>query len=239
MTSIFKKKFVLGLSTLVILVTISVTLILSYYFYNEPLNSKLSMIYGGALVASFFMLIQFLLSYSDYHNNEKLQRYGVKGLLSKRDDKQYYLNLIKDAKLELNLLFHTGKRFCEDFCGQGGDDGFLIDQITKNKNLKVRVLLQKRETLKENDQLKFDVALKFIDAMKKEFPSRFEVGYYDNSPSHNIFASENDVIVGPYFEHVDGKYTHSMHFKRNAGYVMEYMEFFNCEWDRVNNTASS
>jgi hypothetical protein len=239
MGSFFKKKFTLSLSVLIILVVFLMTFILIYNFYNEPLDSKLSMIYGGAVVASFFMLIQLILSSLDYYNNEKLQRYGVKGLLNKRDDKKYYLKLIIDAKLELNLLFHTGKRFFEDFCGQGGDDGFLIEQITKNKNLKVRVLLQNRNTLKESDQLKFDVALDFINVMKEKFPSGFEVRYYDGSPSHNIFASENDVIVGPYFEHVDGKYTHSMHFKRNAGYVMEYMEFFNREWNRVNNTTSS
>lgn len=235
----FRKSINITLSTIVLLIVLIATIVLGYFYFFENQSTKLEAILGGSLVATIFMLIQLILTWKDFNNNELLSRFGLRNILSKRDDKAYYSNLIKSTKKEFNLFFHTGNRFCEDFCGTGGDDDLLINQLRKNKRLKVQLLVQDKDLLSASDQNKFELADEAFSRMKSEFPDRFEVKYYRFTPCHNIFATENDVIVGPYFEHIKGKYTHSVHFKRNASYVDEYMEYFKDEWQKANNNATT
>lgn len=232
----FKAKFKVPLSIILLIVLSLISAFLVYKYANSELDAKWAPFVGGAAVSSLAALFQYLVSFVDYRNNEKLKDSGVIKFLPSRGDKAYYQNLIKNSTSELKLLFHTSKRFCEDFCSNGTGDNLLIEALNTKPNLKVKLLILSKQLLPEDEYAGYEIAQKILKQMQDKFGTRFQVKYYVHAPAHNIFLSDNDAVIGPYFEHAKSKYSHSIHFKSNAGFVTEYKEYFDKDWDLANGT---
>ncbi|WP_448250278.1 hypothetical protein [Thalassotalea agariperforans] len=232
----FKTKFKIPLSIILLLSLVIISIWLVYSYANSDIETKWAPFIGGAAVSSIAALFQYLISFIDYRNNEKLKDSGVVKFLASRGDKSYYQNLIKNSTIELKLLFHTSKRFCEDFCASGKGDNLLIEIMNAKPKLTVKMLILSRGLLHDDDKTSYEIAQKILNQMKSKFGDRFQIKYYNHIPAHNIFLSDNDAVLGPYFEHAKSKYSHSIHFKSNANFVTEYKEYFDKEWDLANDT---
>jgi len=232
----FKTKLKIPLSIILLSILVLISIYLVYLYSESEVDTKWAPFIGGAAISSIAALFQYLVSFIDYRNNEKLKDSGVIKFLSSRGDKNYYQNLIKNSTSELKLLFHTSKRFCEDFCSNGTGDDLLIEALNTKPNLKVKLLILSKQLLPEDEYAGYEIAQKILKQMQVQFGDRIQVKYYDHAPSHNIFLSDNDAVIGPYFAHAKSKYSHSIHFKSNANFVTEYKEYFDKEWDLANGT---
>lgn len=224
-----------SLVNLCLAILIFFTCVLSYFYWKGGLSDKWSAVVGGAVVASFTAIFQYIISYLDYRNNERLAISGVVNFLTSRDDKSYYSNLIENADVELQCLFYTSKRFCEDFCTEGGGDGLLIDKLNSKPELKVKIIIQEKASLPTSQHLNFDIASGKLQFMMEKFPGRFQVKTYKHIPTHNLFMTDKDAVIGPYFYNKNGKYSHSIHFRSDASYVKDFKTYFNEEWADANN----
>jgi len=232
----FKTKLKVPLSIILLTILVLISTYLVYLYSESELDAKWAPFIGGAAVSSIAALFQYLISFIDYRNNEKLKDSGVIKFLSSRGDKSYYQNLIKNSTSELKLLFHTSKRFCEDFCSDGTGDNLLIETLNTKPNLHVKLLILSKKLLPKDEHAGYEIAQKILKKMQGKFGVRFQVKYYSHAPSHNIFLSDNDAVIGPYFDHAKSKYSHSIHFKSNAGFVTEYKEYFDKDWNLANDT---
>jgi hypothetical protein len=230
-----KIKINVSLAKIVLVILIVTSLALLIFYWKGTISEKWAPVIGGAAIASFTALFQYLISYLDYKNNERLSVSGVVNFLTSRDDKEYYANLISNSRKELNCLFFTSKRFCEDFCTPAGNDNLLITQLETQPTLRVRMLVQKKENLPADLHNNYDIANNLLLKMIDKFPERFQVKTYTHVPTHNIFTTEKDAIVGPYFHSKSGKYNHSIHFNSNADYMADYMAYFEKEWTDASN----
>lgn len=230
----FSKKIIIPVSKIVLWIYILVAFVLGLlYFFSSLLPQKLEPLIGGGLVSIIAVLAQFLMSYSDYKNNEKLKKHRIIELLERRDDKKYYKKLIKSANKKLDLLFYTGKRFSEDFCQKVAEDDEIISCL--RRGVKIRLLLSSENMLNDNDKNDLRSAIENFKKIRSEFPNQFDIKLYNHIHCHNIFSSELDTIVGPYFYNKRSKYSHSIHFATNAPYVADYLEYFESEWASAQN----
>jgi hypothetical protein len=222
-------------ASIILLVSLAiVSSVLVYLYIFTTFAPKWGALIGGAAISSIAALFQYLVSFFDYRNNEKPKNSGVIEFLSSRGDKKYYQKIVKNSRTELNLLFHTSKRFCEDFCSDGQGDDLLIDMLNTKPKLNVKLLILSKSLLPQSEHAGYDIASVILSKMQQKFGDRFQVKYYNHAPTHNIFISDNDTIIGPYFEGVKSKYSHSIHFKSNADFITEYKEYFDVEWDISN-----
>ena len=213
---------------LILLILLCVALFFVFSFAH--LSDKWTAIWGGGVVAAITALFQYIISYLDYRNNERLAIAKVKNFLTSRDNKDYYTKLVKDAEVKVDCLFFTAKRFCDDFCTEGGNDNLLIKRLIENPNIKVRLMVQDRCMLPTDLQRDFDSINEKLNELSQRFGERFSVKTYSHIPAHNIFITDKDAIIGPYFNNKRSKYSHSIHFEESANYIKDYKDYFEQEW---------
>ncbi|AIY63942.1 hypothetical protein [Pseudoalteromonas piratica] len=229
----YKKHLNVSISVIVLGLLVLGTSVLIFLYHKEVFDEKWAPIVGGMAISSLVSLIQFLINFKNYRNNEKLEDSGVREFLSTRGDRDYYSKLINKANTQFDLLFHTSKRFFEDFCEEQGEDNLLIKLLDKNPNLVVRMLLTHRDYLEERDHLSYDISSKAISRLRKKYGDRFQVRFYCHEPNHNLFITDTDAVIGPYFKNEKGKYLPSIHFRSNASFVAPYKKYFNTEWENA------
>ncbi|MBW3834625.1 hypothetical protein [Aeromonas hydrophila] len=225
-----KKKVTISLSKIILCIYILMALLLAtLYSFDIITSAKWAPLVGGGLVSIVALLVQFITDYLDYVRNEKIINSGLVGVLERRDDKDFYRKIIKNSKAELKFIFHTGKRFTEDFCqAESGDNEFIL-ALTRGVN--VKLLLPEADSIKNEDEKQNLISSldRFIE-IKRKFEDNFEIRLYNHEPHHSIFASDTDVIVGPYFEKRKSKYSQSLHFKTGAAFTLDYIQYFDEEW---------
>jgi hypothetical protein len=233
---IFNQKLKIPFSLIILIGFAGLSITLLWYYSKADIDIRWAPLVGGALVASISSLVHFGISFIDFRNNEKLNDSGVKKFLTRRDDKNYYKTLIESASKELSLLFYTSKRFCEDFCTDGDGDNLLIKCLNNNSELKVRLLVLSKNLIDECDKGNYTIAETSLKKMTDKFGERFEYRFYDHIPTHNIFMSDVDAVIGPYFYNKNSKYSHSIHFRADARYVQDYKTYFDAEWENAKST---
>ncbi|MCH7377877.1 hypothetical protein MM182_21315 [Aeromonas sp. MR19] len=225
-----KKKITISLSKVILWTYISMAILLvALYSFDIITSTKWAPLVGGGLVSVVALLVQFTTDYLDYVRNEKIINSGLIGVLERRDDKDFYRNIIKNSKAELKFLFHTGKRFSEDFCqAESGDNEFIL-ALTRGVN--VKLLLPRVDSItSEKEKQNLTLALERFVEIKDNFKENFEIRLYNHEPHHSIFASDTDIIVGPYFEKRKSKYSQSLHFRTGAAFTLDYIQYFDEEW---------
>lgn len=227
------RKVNISLSLIVLISLLSITTILLILYAMEVFDQKWAPIVGGMAISSLVSLVQFLIGYKNYRNNEKLEDCGVLEFLSTRGDKKYYSRLINKADAKFDLIFHTSKRFFEDFCEEEAEDNFLIKKLDGNQKLTVRMLLTHRDFLEPEEQPSYDISKRAIKRLTDKYNQRFQVKFYEHEPNHNLFITDKDAVIGPYFKNERGKYLPSIHFRSNASFVAPYKKFFDTEWENA------
>jgi hypothetical protein len=231
--NIYRTNIRVSLSTVVFVVLTTTTVVLLYLYAYDKVAQKWAPIVGGMAISVLVSLIQFAINFKSYRNSEKLEDVGIKEFLKTRGDKNYYSKLIENANKEFHLIFHTSKRFFEDFCQDEPGDNLLVKKLDSNVDLTVKILLLHQSLLACDDQPSFDISLREIQRLAQKYHNRFEVRYYMHEPNHNLFLTDNDAIIGPYFTNAKGKYLPSIHFKANASFVAPYRDYFAREWDNA------
>ena len=228
--NIYRTNINISLAKLITGSLLIVTAFLLYFYANGKVSEKWAPIIGGMAVSSLVSLIQFLINYKNYRSSEKLEDCGVKEFLETRGDKNYYSKLINNSNKELRLIFNTSKRFFEDFCQEEQGDNLLTTKLDKNPELKVRMLLTDFDFLSEDDRASFGISKTEIARLSLKYQNRFQVRFYTHVPNHNIFLTDKDAVIGPYFENLKGKYLPSIHLSSNATFVEPYITYFENEW---------
>ena len=98
------------------------------------------------------------------------------------------------------------------------------------------MLLLDEGYLSDEDKAAFEISKNEILRLTKKYPKRFFVRFYKHTPNHNLFLTEKDAVIGPYFENTKGKYLPSIHFRSNAEFVQPYKDYFDKEWEDAQNT---
>lgn len=227
------QKVKVSLSLIVLILLFLTTAILLVLYAKEVFEQKWAPIVGGMAISSLVSLVQYLISYKNYRNNEKLEDSGVLEFLSTRGDRRYYSQLINKADAQFDLLFHTSKRFFEDFCEEQPEDNLLIKKLDNNPKLIVRMLLTHRDYLESEEQPSYDISERAIKRLTDKYSERFQVKFYKHEPNHNLFITDKDAVIGPYFKNERGKYLPSIHFRSNASFVAPYKKFFDTEWNNA------
>ncbi|MBH0089523.1 hypothetical protein [Pseudoalteromonas sp. NSLLW218] len=227
------QKVKISLSLIVLILLFLTTAILLVLYAKEVFEQKWAPIVGGMAISSLVSLVQYLISYKNYRNNEKLEDSGVLEFLSTRGDRRYYSQLINKADAQFDLLFHTSKRFFEDFCEEQPEDNLLIKKLDNNPKLIVRMLLTHRDYLESEEQPSYDISERAIKRLTDKYSERFQVKFYKHEPNHNLFITDKDAVIGPYFKNERGKYLPSIHFRSNASFVAPYKKFFDTEWNNA------
>jgi len=228
--NIYRTKIKISLAQLILGLLIITTAFLIYFYTNGKMSEKWAPIIGGMAVSSLVSLIQFGINYKNYRNSEKLQDCGVKEFLNTRGDKDYYSKLIRNSNKDLRLIFNTSKRFFEDFCQEEDGDNLLTTKLDSNPDMSVKMLLTDIDYLSDDDKTSFDISQNEIARLTEKYQERFQVRFYRHVPNHNIFLTDSDAVIGPYFEQRKGKYLPSIHFNSNANFVAPYITYFENEW---------
>lgn len=235
--STFKKKIVIPfphlivcgcLALIAIFVYLSSTLISKKFFDPEgPFFLFIVGLVPGLVVA----LGQFILSWSDFKANEKISAMKIKQILSRRDNEVYYRELLAKARASVDLLGVTAHRFIADFADAGSNNAQkkIFIQVLE-RGVKVRFLLPSRQNLLNiEDQEKFDVVVKRLDALSKNYEN-FLLEYFDHLPVASIFRVDEDIIVGPVFSNEKSRNTPAIHTVTESEIGQCYLAYFDHEW---------
>ena len=107
---IFEKSFRITASVIIIIVLSLATLFLGVIYWkteNNPWSSILGSLIAGLIVA----IIQFLIAWQDYKENEKLKKLKLIEILYNRDNRSWYANYITEATKRIDIMGVTAVRF--------------------------------------------------------------------------------------------------------------------------------
>lgn len=228
--NVFKEKVNVSVSTLVLIALVISTLALSWLYFSNTKDLKLSNLLGGALVACFFWFVQFLLQFNDYRNNEKLSRLKIKDILDRRAGKEQYEEIINAAEKKLDILLRTGSHFLEDFCSDHSGFDVLTKKLQCSSEFYVRILLYKPKEDSEGYQEYKRNENGFVSLAQK-FEHQVEIRVYIDPPAHSVLSTDSDVLVGPYFRDSKSRHTPTIRFHPNAKYTECYLSYFESVWD--------
>lgn len=225
------KKLTIRWSTVTLFLYLTVCVILAYFTFFGDTSEKVQNITGGAFVTMIAVTIQFLVSWETQRNNEFLKRNGVINFLDRRDDKSYYKKLVDESDEKINMMFYTARRFVEDFCSNVEGDNSLISALARG--VEVKLLIASKEQVDKSEVNDLERTIEKLKEIKGRWNYPISVRTYNATPSHNIFSTENETIVGPYFHPAGRRYNHSIHFYTRAKFVKGYLIYFNDVWERA------
>jgi hypothetical protein len=225
------KRFNINIAIL-IFITVIVT-IASIWFINTN-NEKLYSILGGLATGLAVAVIQFIMTWIDRVQIDKLNKLELIEIMYNRDDRDTYEEYIKNAHTEISVMGVTARRFFEDFadCDANAHQNAKVLLQRMGNNVRVRVLLPNIEYLNENKRLDFLKVRQHVENIKNQFPTyHLEVRYFNHTPSHSIFIIDDTCIVGPIFPKVESKYTQALYLKNSSPYAKNYQDYFEDEWE--------
>ncbi|MFJ3059025.1 hypothetical protein [Herbaspirillum sp. NPDC087042] len=236
--SIYKRVLPVSLPVLILCGTgllVAVFLYLSISMTEKTLFSKEGPIWvfaAGMVPGLVVGLMQFILSWAEFSKISKFQKMKVKGILSTRDQEDYYRELIKGAKKDIQVLGVTASRFVSDFADSGSsrdDKKVLIAAL--QRGVSVRILVPAQAHLQGNDQsVGFPLAESFFTPLKDQYPNSFQVRYFDNAPIASVVRVDDDVVMGPVFTNQKSKHTPAVHAAYDSPLSESYMGHFDDMW---------
>lgn len=149
---IFEKSFRITASVIIIIVLSLATLFLGVIYWkteNNPWSSILGSLIAGLIVA----IIQFLIAWQDYKENEKLKKLKLIEILYNRDNRSWYANYITEATKRIDIMGVTAVRFFDHFVNTDinapKEAKVIIDALQSGVN--VRLLLPAEKYLPTAD----------------------------------------------------------------------------------------
>lgn len=200
---------------------------------NEP-NGKIASISGSLAAGLFVAIIQFIISWRDYKQTEKLSELKLIEILYRRNDSEFYAKYMKEATKEIKIMGVTATRFFNDFADNtpNADDKAKTLFSILDKGVNVKMLLPQKKYLDSNKQSDLAIVIKKVQSIKGVHRN-LELRFFDHIPSHSIFSVDDTCIVGPVFPLLESKNTPALHLRNNSPIAKEYIKYFDEEWEKA------
>lgn len=231
---IFEKSFRITASAIIFIVLSLATIFLIVIYWkteNNPWSSILGSLIAGLIVA----IIQFLIAWQDYKENEKLKKLKLIEILYNRNERSWYANYIAEANNQIDVMGVTAVRLFDHFASTDNNapetDKVLIRVL--EKGIVVRLLLPDEDHLPNNEKKQdANKVRKKHQDLVKQFPN-LEMRYFKHIPAHSIFRVDDECIVGPVFPELESKYTPGLRLKNKSPLASKYIEYFEKEWNNA------
>jgi hypothetical protein len=220
---------------LLLLVFLMLFIGLTWYHFalDSTLHPQLSSFMGGLAAAFFVAFVQFGLQIFDQIKLSKFRKHGVLDFLEDRSDREFYRNLIKTATggSTIQVLGVTSNRMLSDFADYSEKRSQDLIRALDNDVI-VNILIPKCKYLNPSQLSDFTTkTLVLAEAVKAKYPDKFFIKYFNNRPSHSMFACGAKCIIGPIFEDKSSKDTPAIVFDRNGSFVDSYNQNFRKLWE--------
>jgi hypothetical protein len=227
----FHRSFKINISILIFIG--SIVVIATVWFINTN-NEKLYSILGGLATGLIIAVIQFIITWFDHAQIEKLKKLELKEIMYNRDDRNIYEKYIEEAQTEISVMGVTAKRFFDDFadCDSNATQNAKVLLHKMGDGLKVRVLVPNMVYLNDNKKTDFEKVKQHVKTIKEKFPTyHLEIRYFEHLSSHSIFIIDDTCIVGPVFPKVESKYTPALYLGNSSPFAKHYLDYFDDEWE--------
>jgi len=208
-----------------------VIFILAWLSLSGCIDKEWLSIVSGLLTGFVVAFIQLCLSWRELQKMDKYDALKIKNILPRRNDKEYYRNMISKAERKIRISGVTAQRFLNDFANledtpSGGKD--LLCAL--GKGVEVRILVASENALSSaDDKNKARIAESHLQKLSAKF-EEFKYAYYEHEPTHSILTIDEESIVGPIFPGLSSEHTPAIHLKNNSKYAEHYLTYFKNEW---------
>ena len=199
---------------------------------NDP-GSNWGAIFGSLIAGLLVAIIQFLISWQEYKETEKLKELKLVEVLYNRRTKEQYCEYIKSTTRKLDVMGSTAVRLFRDFADttKGAPENSRVLLLAMDRGVKVRILLPRDEFLL-NDEKRQDA--KEVKSRRNEINhENLEIRYFKHKAAHSIFRSDDTCIIGPIFPEIESRNTPALHVMSSSPMAINYLEYFDSEWDQA------
>ena len=233
--NVFNKSIKLSLCTIVltILVVVIIVSILIYFIIDNP-SSKWGALFGSLVAGFVVALIQFLISWQEYRETEKLKKLKLIEVMYNRTSRKQYGDFIRSANRKLDVMGVTAVRFFNDFAdtSNGAPENATVLMQALDRGVQVRVILASDDYIpdtKKSDHRK--VKEKYSELSKRY--QNIKVRYYNHTASHSIFRFDDTCIIGPVFPNLESRNTPALHVMTSSPMAINYLDYFETEWNNA------
>ena len=231
--NVYLQRAIIKLPTIIFWILIILLVVIGIWYYKGNDGTKLTALAGGLITSLIAIIIQFVIEWRERNRLEQLESMEIFRVLPNRDDKrEYYYQLLKNANDQIDFMGVTSHSFLHDFADSldsGGRSSVLRKAL--NDEVKVRILVTRREALESNKQSKFDEAEKTLKQLKEIYKDKIDIFYLDKVPSYSLVRVDNECIVGTIIPNVNSSETSAIHASVNSPFLKCYLKDFdsNCE----------
>lgn len=231
---IFSMNFKVSMSIIVFVILV-ILLLIAIFLYdkkNDP-SSNLGAILGSLIAGILVAIIQFLISWQDFKETEKLKELKLVEVLYNRRTKEQYGAFIKNATRNIDVMGSTAVRLFRDFADttKGAPETSTVLLSALDKGVRVRILLPEENCL-PNEEKRQDA--KEVKAKKKEICNRnLQIKYFDHEAAHSIFRIDDTCIIGPIFPNIESRNTPALHVMSSSPMAIDYLAYFESEWEQA------
>jgi len=238
--NIFSSSWALPKAKTILLCMLGITIItaIGYFkqdaFFNqkEPLAALLGPLFGAFFIGLLLMTVQFLFSWQENIEREKLSLLGLKNVLGDKRDPVYYGALIEKAEKRIYIIGKTASHFLEDFANEHGsrkESRNFLEAL--GRGVEVKILLPLASHLPESSRANADATKNRFTQLVKQY-GNLKYRYFDHPAYHSVFVADDNVIIGPYFPDLPSMDTPTLHLTSRANLPQKYLEYFEQEWNR-------
>lgn len=234
---VFEQKFKIRVSKLILIALICLLIIavIIYFLINDP-GTMWGAIFGSMIAGIIVAIIQYCIAWQDYNQTEKLKELKLVEVLYNRRTKEQYGEYIKSATRTLDVMGSTAVRLFRDFADttKGAPENSRVLLLAMDRGVKVRILLPSEEFL-PNDEKRQDA--KEVKYMRNEINhENLEIRYFEHKAAHSIFRIDDTCIIGPIFPDIESRNTPALHVMSSSPMAINYLDYFDSEWNRANET---
>lgn len=231
---IFGKKISFSMSKIILIVlcVLLIALIVVYRLIDNSGNLW-GAVFGSLIAGILVAIIQFLISWQEYQETEKLKELKLLEVLYDRSTKEKYREYIKSATRNLDVMGSTAVRLFRDFADttKGASENSRVLLLALNRGVRVRILLPSEEFL-PNDRKRQDA--KEVKARKNEINhENLKIRYFEHKAAHSIFRIDDTCIIGPIFPDIESRNTPALHVMSSSPMAINYLDYFNSEWNQA------
>ena len=201
-----------------------------YWRENNP-GSNWGAIFGSLIAGLFVAIIQFLISWQEYQETEKLKELKLVEVLYNRRTKEQYCEFINGATRNLDVMGSTAVRLFRDFADttRGAPENSRVLLLAMDRGVKVRILLPSENFL-PNEEKRQDA--REVKARRNEINhENLEIRYFEHKAAHSIFRIDDTCIIGPIFPEIESRNTPALHVMSSSPMAINYLDYFESEWN--------
>lgn len=202
-------------------------------FVSTLLISIGTSIVAGVIVTFIDVLSKSFQDYMFVDINNIIDKAGISKIFFKRDLDEYD-ELIKGLSDSIDISGYSLRSFYQSY----GD--ILIEKVSKNKKIKIRMLLVDPSTIFSQDMEELengvpgDIYRSSINTMYQKFKGHtgIQIRTIKHSMGHMTYRIDDVMYVGPFFHEKSSKSTHTIKLKKGELFT-SYQKDFDRMWDEA------